>query len=59
MGNDATAHGALNAGFYWARVKLQYNLDRRHSPLGYLAPVDYAQTCNHTLVKIGSYTAWT
>lgn len=27
--------------------KLQYNHDRRHSSLGYLEPVDYAQTCTH------------
>ncbi|RUP83506.1 MULTISPECIES: integrase core domain-containing protein, partial [unclassified Kocuria] len=27
--------------------KTEYNHDRRHSSLGYLAPVDYARQCTH------------
>ena len=29
--------------------KTEYNHDRRHSSLGYLAPVDYARQCTHQM----------
>lgn len=36
--------------------KTEYNNDRRHSSLGYLAPADYARTCTHQMETDDSHT---
>ncbi len=36
--------------------KTEYNHDRQHSPLGYLAPVDYARQCTHQLETDDSHS---
>ncbi len=47
--NINSCYSLLHAQVLIGDWKYQYNHDRRHSSLGYLAPVDYAQTCTHTI----------
>ena len=57
--NINSFYSLLHAQVVIGDWKYQYNHDRRHSSLGYIAPVDYAQTCTHIIEKNDSHTAWT
>ena len=39
--------------------KNEYNHDRRHSSLGYIAPADYARQCTHRIETDDSHTVRT
>lgn len=39
--------------------KTEYNHDRRHSSLGYLAPADYARQCTHQMETDDSHNVRT
>src|SRR5699024_9717052 len=57
--NINSFYSLLHAQVIIGDWKYQYNHDRRHSSLGYLAPVGYAQTCTHRINENDSHTAWT
>ena len=45
--NINSFYSLLHAQVVIGDWKTEYNHDRRHSSLGYLAPVDYARQCTH------------
>lgn len=47
--NINSFNSLLHARVVISDWKTEYNHDRRHSTLGYLAPADYARTCTHQL----------
>ena len=47
--NIHSFYSLLHARVVISDWKSEYNHDRRHSSLGYLAPADYARQCTHTL----------
>ena len=56
--NINSFYSLLHAQVIIGDWKHQYNYDRRHSSLGYIAPADYAQTCTHVKQKNDSHTVW-
>ena len=54
--NINSFYSLLHARVVISDWKREYNHDRRHSSLGYLAPVEYARTCTHTLEETDSRT---
>jgi putative transposase len=49
-------YSLLHARVVISDWKTQYNHDRRHSSLGYLAPAHYARTCTHQLETDDSHS---
>lgn len=53
--NINTFYSLLHARVVISDWKTEYNHDRRHSSLGYLAPADYARQCTHQIETDGSH----
>ena len=54
--NINSFYSLLHAQVVIGDWKTEYNHDRRHSSLGYLAPVDYARQCTHQLETDDSHS---
>ena len=57
--NINSFYSLLHAQVVIGDWKHEYNHERRHSALGYLAPVDYARQCTHQLETDDSQNTWT
>jgi len=54
--NINSFYSLLHARVVISDWKHEYNHERRHSSLGYLAPVEYARSCTHTFEETDSHT---
>ncbi|WP_341579584.1 IS3 family transposase [Microbacterium schleiferi] len=54
--NINSFYSLLHAQVVIGDWKTEYNHDRRHSSLGYLAPVDYARQCTHQIETDDSHS---
>ena len=57
--NINTFYSLLHARVVISDWKTEYNHDRRHSSLGYLAPADYARQCTHRMETYDSHNVRT
>lgn len=57
--NINTFYSLLHARVVISDWKTEYNHDRRHSSLGYLAPADYARQCTHQMETDDSHNVRT